>query len=63
MMVEKQIQRIISGLMCLVLVLSMFISPAYAWDTSAGGDGNFGVVSDGNMVHLLEAMQGIKITQ
>lgn len=44
MMIGKQIQRIISGFMCLVLTLSMFISPAYAWDASAGGDGQFGEV-------------------
>ena len=33
MMIGKQIQRIISGFMCLVLTLSVFISPAHAWDS------------------------------
>lgn len=56
MMIGKQIQRIISGFMCLVLTLSVFISPAHAWDSSAGGDGDFGTVGSGNW---LEEMQGI----
>ena len=59
MMIGKQMQRIMSGFMCLVLMLSMFISPTYAWDTSAGGDGNFGTVGPGNWDNL---MQGIRIT-
>lgn len=59
MMIGKQMQRIMSGFMCLVLMLSMFISPTYAWDTSAGGDGNFGTVGPGNW---LNDMQGIRIT-
>ena len=59
MMIGKQIQRIISGFMCLVLTLSMFISPAHAWDSSAGGDGDFGEVGSGNWS---ENQQGIRIT-
>ena len=59
MMIGKQMQRIMSGFMCLILMLSMFISPTYAWDTSAGGDGDFGTVGSGNW---LNDMQGIRIT-
>lgn len=50
MMIGKRMQRIISGFMCLILMLSMFISPTYAWDTSAGGDGDFGTVGSGKLV-------------
>ena len=59
MMIGKQMQRIMSGFMCLVLMLSMFISPTYAWDSSAGGDGDFGTVGSGNWIN---PMQGIRIT-
>ena len=63
MMIGKRMQRIISGFMCLVLILSMlsilpisptstssFISTAYGWDPSAGGDGDFGDVGSGKLV-------------
>lgn len=50
MMIGKQMQRIMSEFMCLVLMLSMFISPTYTWDTSAGGDGDFGTVGSGKLV-------------
>lgn len=50
MMIGKRMQRIISGFMCLVLMLSMFISSTYAWDTSAGGDCDFGTVGSGELV-------------
>ena len=59
MMLGKRIQRILSGFMCLILILSLFISSTYAWDTSAGGDGDFGSVGSGNW---LTEMQGIRIT-
>lgn len=59
MMLGKRIQRISSGFMCLILILSLFISSTYAWDTSAGGDGDFGSVGSGNW---LTEMQGIRIT-
>ena len=43
---HKRIQQIVSGFVGLVLMLSLFVSPAYGagWDTSAGGDGDFGEV-------------------
>lgn len=43
-------------LLLISTLLSLFISPAYAWDASAGGDGDFGTVGSGNW---LEGMQGI----
>lgn len=53
-MIGKRLQQIISGFLCLALTLSMFISPAYAWDASAGGDGDFGEVgSQGGQRKLL----------
>ena len=59
MMLGKRIQRILSGFMCLILILSLFISSTYAWDTSAGGDGSGGTIGDG----IWDAtMQGIRIT-
>ena len=58
-MIGKRLQQIISGFLCLALTLSMFISPAYAWDASAGGDGDFGTVGSGNWT---ENQQGIRIT-
>ena len=39
--------------------MSLFITPAYAWDASAGGDGDFGTVGSGNWT---ENQQGIRIT-
>ena len=46
LMRHKRIQQIVSGFVGLVLMLSLFVSPAYGagWDTSAGGDGDFGEV-------------------
>lgn len=52
-------QRIISMLLLISTLLSLFISPAYAWDASAGGDGDFGTVGSGNWT---ENQQGIRIT-
>ena len=52
-------QRILSMLIVISTLLSLFISPAYAWDASAGGDGDFGEVGSGNWS---ENQQGIRIT-
>ena len=52
-------QRVLSMLIVISTLLSLFISPAYAWDASAGGDGDFGEVGSGNWS---ENQQGIRIT-
>lgn len=39
-------QRIISMLLLISTLLSLFISPAYAWDASAGGSSNPGGLTE-----------------